>query len=388
VLLLVDYYFERYHARLVELNDALGKQNEELLVLRSRLTDQVAQTSRQLVDVEQLKARVFESVSSGLVLIEVETQRVLVFNKAVERMSGIPASQAIGRPIGDVISFIEGVPFEEFTEQARDHGEVGLRKIWIRLPSGEQKAAYIRGQSFYDSTGQRTGTLFVIDDVTEREHIIESFSRYLSRDVVDQVLRRKSIQPTGETRRAVLLAVNIRDFRNTVKGMPESAVVEMLSEYVRAVSEAVFHHGGMIDSAVGDGILVYFDQARDTCAPAVKAAQELLGRLEAVNRQRAQRTQPPILVGIGVHAGSVLVANVGDKRRMVHTVVGEAALVAQALQDVASGGEILVSSEVAASAGDGIVLENGPVVSVKGRAQPVEAFRVAFEIVPILDAPP
>jgi class 3 adenylate cyclase len=82
------------------------------------------------------------------------------------------------------------------------------------------------------------------------------------------------------------------------------------------------------------------------------------------------------------------VANVGDKRRMVHTVVGEAALVAQALQDVASGGEILVSSEVAASAGDGIVLENGPVVSVKGRAQPVEAFRVAFEIVPILDAPP
>ena len=147
----------------------------------------------------------------------------------------------------------------------------------------------------------------------------------------------------------------------------------------------VFHRGGMIDSAVGDGILVYFDQARDTCAPAVKAAQELIGRLEAVNRQRAERTQPPILVGIGVHAGSVLVANVGDKRRMVHTVVGEAALVAQALQDVASGGEILVSSEVAASAGDGIVLENGPVVSVKGRAQPVEAFRVAFEVQPILE---
>jgi PAS domain S-box-containing protein len=386
VLLLVDYYYSRYHRRLVDLNETLSRQNEELLRLRAALTEQVDQTSRQLVEVEQLKSRVVESISSGLVLIDHNTLRVKLFNKALERLTGIPAGQAVGRVISDVISFIEGVPFEEFLEQVRMHGEVGLRKLWIRLPSGAQRAVYIRGQILADGGGQRLGTLFVVDDVTEREHIIESFSRFLSRDVVEQVLHKgKGQQPTGETRRVVLLAANIREFRRMIKDMPEAGVVELLSEYVHVVSDAVFHHGGVVDSVVADGVLVYFDSLRGACGPAVKAAVELIGRLETANRQRADRKLQPIHIGIGIDVGDVLVANVGDKRRMAHTVVGEAALVAQALQEVASGGEILVSANVAKAAGEGVVLENGPVVSVKGHDRPVEAFRVAFEPAAVRD---
>jgi PAS domain S-box-containing protein len=389
VLLLVDYYYSRYHRRLVELNETLSQQNEELLRLRAALTEQVDQTSRQLVESEQLKSRVVESISSGLVLVDHNTLRVKLFNKALERLTGIPAGQAIGRVISDVISFIEGVPFEEFLEQVRMHGEVGLRKLWVRLSNGAQRAIYVRGQILTDAAGQHLGTLFVVDDVTEREHIIESFSRYLSRDVVEQVLHKgKGQQPTGETRRVVLLAANIRDFRGMIKDMPEAGIVELLSDYVHVVSDAVFHHGGVVDSVVADGVLVYFDSLRGACGPAVKAAIELVGRLEAVNQQRAGRGLLPIHVGIGIDVGDVLVANIGDKRRMAHTVIGEAALVAQALQEVASGGEILVSAAVAKAAGEGVVIENGPVVSVKGHSQPVEVFRVAFDPAVTVREPP
>jgi PAS domain S-box-containing protein len=386
VLKLVDYYFARYHSRLIQLNEALSGQNEELLRLRGALTDQVDQVSRQMVEAEQLKARVVESISSGLILMEHASQRVKIFNKAMERLTGVTSAQAVGRPINEVLTFIEGVPYEEFMEQLRLHGEVGLRKLWIRLPGGAERAVYLRGQAITEPRDGHTSTLFVVDDVTEREHIIESFSSYLSRDVVEKVLRRgKASQPAGEPRNVALLAVSILGFRSMLKEMGVEGVVELLSDYLRSVGEAVFHHGGVIDSVVADAILVYFDNIRTTCAPAIEAAKELIGRLEGVNQERAARKAPAISVGVGIHVGQVFVVNVGGKRRMAHIVVGEAALVAEALKDVASAAEILVSADVASSVGGAFSLENGPVVSVKGQSKPVEAFHVAFEITPIVD---
>ena len=384
IVKLTDYYFGRYHSRVMEMNERLTSQNEELNKLRSALTDKLNQASRQLIESEQLKARVVEAISSGVMLIERQSHFIRIYNRAVEKLTGIPASQAIGRPIEDVLSFVEGVPLEEFMEGLRMHGQVGLRKLWIRLPGGVQKAIYISGQAFSDAAGEPTYTLAVVEDVTEREAIIESFSRYLSHDVVDQVLRRgKALQQSGETRRVLMLEVNIRNFRRLSKELPPEAVVELLTDYVRAVSEAVFHHGGSIETVMGDSLLVHFDHLRDTSRPPVDAAIELCRRLEGTNLKRELRKAPRIEVGIGIHLGEVLVANVGGKRRMIRTLVGDAAQVAHSLQAVASAGEILISAAVAKGLGDEVKLENGPLVSVEGHPEPVEAFRVSFDATPL-----
>ncbi len=384
VLKLVEYYFARYNARLISLNEALSKQNSELLELRSKLTDQVQQVSRQFVEAEQLKARIVENISSVLILFDNEDRKVQIFNRAAERLSGVSASNAIGRTIDDVLSFVEGVPYEEFREQLHLHGEVGLRKLWLRLRDRGEHAVYVRGQTFQDQRSGRRQTLFILDDVTERENIIESFSRYLSREVVETVLKRgkHALQPSGETRRIATMAVNIRDFRRLSKEMPLEGVVEILSDYVRAVGDSVFHHGGTIETMVGDSLLIYFDALRGS-APALRAAVELIRRLETVNAERETRKGPPILVGVGIHEGEMLVAILGGKRRMVHALVGEAALIAQSLQEVASAGEVLISADAKKSAGEGFSFENGPVISVEGQSDPVEAFRVIFEASPL-----
>jgi PAS domain S-box-containing protein len=384
VLKLVEYYFARYNARLISLNEALSKQNSELLELRGKLTDQVQQVSRQIVEAEQLKARIVEYISSVLILFDNEDRKVQIFNRAAERMSGLSASSAVGRTIDEVMTFVEGVPLEEFREQLHLHEEVGLRKLWLRLRDGSERAVYVRGQTFSDQKSGRRQTLFIVDDVTERENIIESFSRYLSREVVESVLKRgkQALLPSGQARRVTMMAVNIRDFRRLSRDMPIDGVVEILSDYVRAVGDSVFHQGGTIETMIGDSLLIYFDDLRG-CAPALHAAVELIRRLETVNAEREQQSRPPILVGVGVHVGDVLVAMLGGKRRMVHALVGEAALIAQSLQEVASAGEILVSAEAMKSAGEGFSFENGPVISVEGQSAPVEAFRIVFKAEPL-----
>jgi PAS domain S-box-containing protein len=379
ILTLIDYYFSRFHSRLVHLNEVLAKQNEELIQLRSALTDQVKLTTRQLMDAEQLNTRVVETVPSGLILVERHTHLLKIFNQSMTRLSGIPAEQALGRPIEDVLASIEGIPFDEFMEQLRLHGEVGLRKLWVRFPTGIQRAVYVRGQSFLNKVGEQIGTLFVVDDVTEREQIIESFSRYLSREVVERILRRRETShPEGEARQMVFLVANIRHFRSMMKNLPIGGVVEMLSDYVRTLGETFFHHGGVIHNVIGERVVVYFDHLRETFAPAVNAAIELISRLETLNQGRQAKQQPPIQVGVGIHVGEVLVLNVGSKRRMVHTLVGDVALIAQALQQAASDNEIMISPEIAEKAGPNARLEIAPPIVIEGQPKPLEAFRVLF----------
>jgi PAS domain S-box-containing protein len=377
VLKLVDYYFTSYHGRLVRLNEALGRQNEELMRLREALSAQVTQTSQQLVEVELLSRMVVDNISSGLLLVERQTQEVKIYNKAMERMSGFTSQEAVGRPVTEVLTFTGGVPYEEFREQIQLHGQVGLRKLWVSFARGTPRALYIRGQAFYDTSGKHISTLFICDDVTEREQIVESFSRYLSREVVDRILHQPELLgPQATPRQAAILSACLTNFRTAVKGLDPGAVVDLLTDYIRAVSDAVFHYGGTIDTMMGDGVLVYFDLKHRGVEAAVQAAINLTDRLHSVSLQRQARGLSSLEAGIGIHQGEVLVVDAGSSRRMVHMVVGEVALTAQALQQVASGGEILVSSLVAEQIRGKLPLENGPVLGLEGQTEPLEAFRV------------
>ncbi len=380
LLKVIDLYFTRYSQRLLRQSEMLSRRNDELSILRQQLSEQLRSTAGQLADVERLKAKVTQHISSGLMLVERETHRILLFNAAMERLTGVRASEVLERSVNDVMHFVEGVPFREFAEQLRMHGEVGLRKLQLKLVNGRERAVYIRGQLFETTGDQPDSTLYVVDDVTEREHIIESFSRYVSRSVVDRVLSRPTAkaEPSGELKRAVLLACGIRDFRKLVKDQGTPLVTELLTEYVRTIGDAVFSERGTIDSVVGDAVLVYFSSGRGgrtDCHPAVNAALKLRERFERLNDARQKANKPPILVGLGVHIGEIFVLDVGNEQRMVHTVVGEAALIAQALQDVASGGEILVSTQVRDCSGERFAFEPGPHLAVKNQA-PVEALRL------------
>ena len=370
-----EHYVATTSLNLARRGELLARQNEELLDLRAQLDTQLRRTHEELVRAERVKARVSDSISSGLVLVQLADQRVQLFNKAAERVSGLRAEAVLGRPIRDIFHLVEGMPFEEFVEQIRLHRQVGLRKLKLRFPNGLERTVYMRGEPFFDGDREQTGVLFVVEDVTEREMIIESFSRYVSREVAQNILRRgKALEPAGKPRRAVLLSVGIRGFSALIRGLEAEAVVELMDQYVRTVGNSVFTHGGVIDSVVSGRMMVYFASRRQDCITPVRAAIELcrrLGRLRAGDQQQALQT------GIGLHMGEVLVINVGGRRRMVHTVLGEPTEVATALERAARPGEILLSPEVARGLARRIAVEQGPRVRLKSRDLVLKPVRVA-----------
>ncbi|MBK8481925.1 MAG: protein kinase [Proteobacteria bacterium] len=375
-LRLVEHYFARFNGRLIRLNDLLTRRNSQLQAIRQEMTEQVRATSGQLAEVERLKARVVDGISSGLLLVDDESRRIILCNRAFERIFGIPAADLIGRTLDHALGFVEGIPQDELGELLRLHGEIGLRKLRVALNGGAHRTVYLRGERFEAPRGGTPQLLFVVDDVTEREQIINSFSRYVSRDVVRRVLKLQgSVQPSGERVQAALLACGLEGFGGLLAGLDAEAATLLLSEYLRLIGDAVFRHGGIVEAVVGDAVLVYFAQPRGSCAGALSAAQALCQDADIFNAQRRARGEPVLPIGLGVHVGEILLLNVGSDDWMAQTIVGDAAALTRALQRAAAAGEVLLSAAAAAAAGPTAVLAPGPTIDTGKGRQPT--FRMA-----------
>ena len=80
-------------------------------------------------------------------------------------------------------------------------------------------------------------------------------------------------------------------------------------------------------------------------------------------------------LGIGLNTGEVVVGNIGSEKVMDYTVIGDPVNVAKRLQDVAQGGEILIS-ETTYGQVRGIRGTRVPDISLMGRQEPITVYRV------------
>ena len=88
--------------------------------------------SSEIADLQALNQNVIDSLPSGLVTTD-PAQRVLTFNHAAERICGLPAQAALGRPIADVLQLPEQVT----SAFARGLERQGARRIEFKFRRAE-----------------------------------------------------------------------------------------------------------------------------------------------------------------------------------------------------------------------------------------------------------
>src|SRR2546428_13772636 len=130
-------------------------------------------------------------------------------------------------------------------------------------------------------------------------------------------------------------------------------VVFLLNHFFDAVAGAVTEAGGAPNQFVGDGMMAIFGTRtgpREACRQSLAAAQIIHGRLAEMNRTPADELPGPITIGVGLHAGNVILGEVGYCYRFLLTAIGETVHVAARLQDLTKENDCqLLVSDVAAS---------------------------------------
>lgn len=188
----------------------------------------------------------------------------------------------------------------------------------------------------------------MVDGLKERDFIRDTFSRYVDQDVAREIMSRPEASRLGGVKRAVaVMMTDIRGYTPLCEQLSPEATIEVINEYLGGLIEAIHRHGGIIVDFLGDAVLAFFDTAKEplprAAVRAVQCALVLRAASHEFNRARRDKGVPPLETGIGLHAGEVVVGNIGSKTRTKYGIVGGPVNLASRIQAQAEPGQIIVS---------------------------------------------
>jgi class 3 adenylate cyclase len=181
----------------------------------------------------------------------------------------------------------------------------------------------------------------------QRDFIRDTFGRYLSNEVVEELLDSpEGLKMSGEIREVTFLVSDLRGFTALAAGLSPHEVIEVINRYFEYMVEVIARYRGVVNEFMGDGILVFFGaplQAEDDCERAVACAIEMQNAMDRVNAEQRRLNLPELSMGIGVNTGEVVVGNIGSERRAAYGAVGSPINVVYRIESYTVGGQILIS---------------------------------------------
>jgi class 3 adenylate cyclase/tetratricopeptide (TPR) repeat protein len=150
----------------------------------------------------------------------------------------------------------------------------------------------------------------------------------------------------------------------------------VMTRYFDEMREAVEAHGGVVEKFIGDAVMAVFGIPRlheDDALRAVRAAAEMRERLRVLNEELQRDRGVTIVVRTGVNTGVVVS---GDESAGQRLVTGDAVNVAARLEQAAPPGEILLGVTTHALVRDAVEAEPVEPLTLKGKTEPVPAFRL------------
>lgn len=215
-----------------------------------------------------------------------------------------------------------------------------------------------------------------------RKHkILSVFRTYMAPQVVDELGKSGNyeIELGGRDRQIAVLFVDIRGFTAMSEGLSPEKIVAILNRYLGMVTEAVFKNGGTLDKFIGDAVMAVYNAPLDVEDYACKAVQtglDIVAAVDGVNVELRKEFGIEIACGVGVHSGRAVVGNIGCSYRMDYTAIGDTVNVAERLESIAKGGQVLISRDLYEQVQDRYNAVFVGSQSLKGRQEGMDVFLV------------
>jgi adenylate cyclase len=191
------------------------------------------------------------------------------------------------------------------------------------------------------------------------------------------------------TARAAVLFADIVGFTRICEELRPTQVIALLDAFHGHMARTIALHGAAIDDYIGDGVMAVWDgldRGSDSAVRAMRCALAMLAAVEQWNRRRAARRAGPVQIGIGLHAGEVVIGHVGYGQRRRLVVLGDTMNVASRLERLTrERAANLVASEEFIRAVTSVSrdekgldqLARSAAVTIRGRRRPVTVWTMS-----------
>jgi adenylate cyclase len=181
----------------------------------------------------------------------------------------------------------------------------------------------------------------------------------------------------GVEKAVAILFLDVRGFTRMSEHRLPFDVVFLLNQFFATVGEAIRAEGGWIDKYMGDGLMAVFGRdsgVESGCREALAAARAIDLALDGLNRRLATEVAEGIRIGIGIHAGPVVIGHIGEPGSAALTVIGRIVNEASRLEALTKerGCQLIISADVARHAGVDLADCVTDTVEVRGGATKID----------------
>jgi adenylate cyclase len=375
----------------------------------------ISETMRSLLNLDQIRKRIIDTVLS---VMFIDSCCVMLSNPEEKVYEGLvigydapmsklllSADEPLIQKIGDRKKEITVYDIQE--DPFYEHDREACKKIFDRLQStlivpliyennltglisfGNKKSGkfYRREDINLLKTLANQGAVAIqnaklADQMKTEEAVRTNLVRYLSPQIVDQIMKKDVQVNLGGDRKVVtVLFSDIRNFTRISESMPPDQLIQLLNEYFTEMAQIIFQNQGSLDKYIGDAIVAVFGSLiplENPSETAVQAAIQMMKQMTMLNERWKNQYGFSMEMGIGINTGEVFLGNIGSPERMEFTVIGDTVNIASRFSGVAKGGQILVTKDSLNCLGSDIKYTGLPPVEVKGKTAKLEVFEIVY----------
>ncbi|MEX0716396.1 MAG: adenylate/guanylate cyclase domain-containing protein [Planctomycetaceae bacterium] len=206
-------------------------------------------------------------------------------------------------------------------------------------------------------------------------------TRFLPPELVEKIVAGEiELGAEPQSAAVTILFCDLVGFTSLTAKLRAAKISRILNEYLTAMNDAIFAHGGTIDKFIGDAIMAIFGAPREMpvseqARAAVESARAMHRALAELNARWAEEGIEPLAMRIGIHHGAAVVGQFGSDRRSDYTAIGPVVNLASRIESACEPGATFISGEVADWLGEDEITEAGT-FDLKGIAGPVTLWRM------------
>ena len=338
-----------------------------------------AKLFKEITEAKQFNENILGSIATGVITIN-SIGEIDSINKAGENILKVEKQNILGNHY--MYIFEKNNEIIELITKTENDKKICSEINIPFLTSSEDTIINISVAPRIDMNNNTEGVVIAIEDISDINKVKNTFKRYVSKQVVDNLLDDDTnLKLGGENRDVTILFTDIRGFTSMAEKMKPEKVVLTLNEYFSEMIDIVFKYNGTLDKIIGDELMIVFGaplSSDDDTERALKTAIEMQNKISDLNKLRKKRKEPPILVGAGINRGQVVSGNIGSRDMMDYTVVGDTVNLGSRLCSAASAGEIIVSGEVKKSTGVQFSYKELKPIRVKGKKDKIDVYAVQY----------
>lgn len=211
----------------------------------------------------------------------------------------------------------------------------------------------------------------------ESEVLKTAFGKFIPEKVVNEIIRSTKVSSSSQLVYGICLATDADQYTRLAESMDPRQLGKLMNEYYATLFEPVSRHGGIISDVIGDAMLAIWTAS--TTDPATLSAlrtQACLACLDisaALEPFNLDTGRPGLPTRMGLHAGEMLLGNIGAAQHFEFRAVGDMVNTASRIQGLNKylGTSMLLSGEMAKNT-DNLILRPLGRFLLAGKSSPTD----------------